>query len=37
MANLGLAHKECNALASHLSVREKIEMAFRLRASGGLN
>ncbi len=31
MANLSLAHKECNAGASHLSVREKIEMAVRNR------
>ena len=31
MANLSLAHKDCNAGASHLSVREKIEMAVRNR------
>ena len=31
MANLSLTHKECNAAASHLSVREKVEMAVRNR------
>ena len=31
MANLSLAHKECNAAASRLSVREKVEMAVRNR------
>jgi len=31
LANLSLAHKECNAGASHLSVREKVEMAVRNR------
>jgi len=33
MANLSLAHKDCNAEASHLSVREKIEMAVRNRCA----
>lgn len=33
MANLSLAHKECNAAASHLSVREKVEMAVRNRCA----
>lgn len=33
MANLSLAHKECNAEASHLSVREKIEMVVRQRCA----
>ena len=31
MANLSLAHRDCNAEASHLSVREKIEMIVRRR------
>jgi len=31
LANLSLAHKECNAGASHLSVRQKVEMAVRNR------
>ena len=33
MANLSLAHKECNAAASHLSVREKVELAVRNRCA----
>ena len=36
-ANLSLAHKECNAEASHLSVREKIEMAVRNRPRPGMD
>ncbi len=32
LANQALAHRECNQAASHLSAREKIEMAIRLRA-----
>ena len=31
MANLSLAHKECNAAASYFSVREKVEMVVRNR------
>ena len=31
MANLSLAHRDCNAVASHLSVRQKIEMIVRRR------
>jgi hypothetical protein len=37
MANLSLAHKECNAGASHLSVREKIEMAVRNRRTPAMD
>lgn len=33
LTNLSLAHKECNAAASHLSVREKVEMAVRIRCT----
>jgi len=33
MANLSLAHREYNAAASHLSVREKVEMAVRNRCA----
>ena len=33
LANLSLAHKECNAAASHLSVREKVELAVRKRCA----
>ena len=37
MANLSLAHKECNAAASHLSVREKVELAVRKRCTPARN
>ena len=37
MANLSLAHKECNAAASHLSVREKVELAVRNRCTPARN
>ena len=33
MANMSLAHKECNAAASHLSVREKVELVVRNRCA----
>lgn len=37
LANLSLAHEECNAAASHLSVREKVEMAVRIRCTPARN
>jgi len=37
LANLSLAHKECNAGASHLSVREKVEMAVRNRCAPAMD
>lgn len=37
MADLSLAHKECNAATSRLSAREKVEMAVRNRCAPGRN
>lgn len=34
IANMMLAHRECNAEAGHLSAREKIELIIRKRGSG---